>query len=190
MIDREELLLLFKQKKDSTKETRELILYSLILVFVLFVTMFINTAVLSNVYVIGDSMNPTLQTDDVLYINKIVKPDYYDIIVLKVVENKDPYIKRVIGLGGDTVKCSNGIVQIKHKGETDFVTVDSTYAQGVTPDFYLEVGENEVCFLGDNRGNSEDSTELGCRSLDNVIGVVTKWSLKHKNFLKELTEII
>jgi signal peptidase I len=191
----ENIINYFQQKKDPTKEKRELLLFSAILVLMLYLSVIVNTLILSNVYVVGDSMKPTLHTGDVLYINLLEKPVYNDIIVIKVVEGKDPYIKRVIGLEGDTVRCvgidGKHILQIKHKGENDYINLDSSYTFSETPIFPEKtVGKNEVFFLGDNRNNSEDSTELGCRSLDNVVGVVTKWSLKYKSFFTKMAKII
>jgi len=194
-MDIDKILYDFQQKKDPTKEKRELLLYSAILLFLLYILLIVNTLILTNVYVIGDSMKPTLHTGDVLYINMLTNPTYGDIIVINVEDGKDPYIKRVIGLEGDTVQCvkidGENVLQIMYKGTSDYINLDSSYTFSETPIFNaITVGINEVFFLGDNRNNSEDSTELGCRSLDRIVGVVTKWSLKHKVFLTKLANLI
>ena len=47
----------------------------------------------------------------------------------------------------------------------------------------MKVQEEEVFFLGDNRGNSLDARTNGCLPLSDVVGVVTSFSLAHKDFI-------
>jgi signal peptidase I len=199
-MNREQSLYYFQKKKNPDKEKRELLLYSILLLLFLYLSIIFNTVIFSNVFVQGDSMEPTIQTGDVLYINKLVKPKHNDIIVLQAVENSEPYIKRVIGLEGDTIRCqTRGVVEIKYAGSDVFVTLENYNTESLTPvfnnpqifvEFEITVGENEVFFLGDNRAISEDSTELGCRPTSKIIGVVTNWSLRYKTFFTKLWKII
>lgn len=159
----------------------------------------------SGVYVVHDSMRPTLigaESDDVIggdyiYVDKNAEPDYGDIVV--VYHSREGYlIKRVIAFGGDRVKLVEGKLFIKYKGTTDFVPVDEPYilpeysdeglAKNTFPhddDGYL-VQEGHFFLLGDNRNISYDSRELGSFPISNLDGVVTKWSLKHKSFCTTL----
>jgi len=59
----------------------------------------------------GHSMMPTLHNGDRMIVNKLGKPERFDIIVFHAPEQKD-YIKRVIGLPGDTVEYKNDVLYI------------------------------------------------------------------------------
>lgn len=183
------------------------ILLNAVIVIVIFILLFevLFTINYSGVYVVQDSMRPTLTGavnedtigGDYIYINKHAKPDYGDIVV--VYHNQEGYlIKRVIAFGGDRVKLVKGQLYIKYKGKLDFELVEedyinSDYNNGSLPqntfprdnDGYL-VQEGYFFLMGDNRNVSRDSRELGSFPLKNLDGVVTKWSLEHKSFCTAL----
>ena len=87
-----------------------------------------------NVY--GDSMNPTLESGDVLFTQKIStyfkKFDRGDIVVLDG-SNMEGYskseylIKRIVGLPGETVKIADGCVYIKPMGHSDYYILQENY---------------------------------------------------------------
>ena len=97
-------------------------------------------------------------------------------------------IKRVIGLPGDTIWVNGNKVYRKHAGEIEFTELNEPYLDpndswgnyNLAP---VEVGEGEVYVLGDHRSVSSDSrrADFGTLLLDNVMGVVTDWSLKYKD---------
>ncbi|MBE7070893.1 MAG: signal peptidase I [Ruminococcaceae bacterium] len=142
-----------------------------------------------NVY--GDSMNPTLESGDVLFTQKI--STYFktfsrgDIVVLngKGMEGyskKEYLIKRVIGLPGETVKIADGNVYIKPMGHSDYYILQENYLEeGVkttmmdygTAHGYNEIklGDNEYFCLGDNRPVSNDSRNLGPFTADRIVAV-------------------
>lgn len=185
------------------------IVLNVLLVVVAIVVIFeaIFASLYSGIYVVGPSMNYTLtgaETEtvsggDYVYVNRYAKPDYGDIVVVNK-DNKLTIIKRVIALGGDSVKLINGELYIKYAGNDDFEHIEESY---VSPDnnigrgsqpitfptvhgivkeegFYVE--EGHMFLLGDNRDVSLDSREGGGRSyaLTDLYGVVAGWSLKHK----------
>ena len=165
----------------------------------------------SGVYVVHDSMRPTLigaYSDDVIggdyiYINKNAKPDYGDVVVVNH-KTEGCLIKRAVAFGGDSVRLVEGCLQIKKKGTTKFESVSEPYVfpdnnDGTLPkntyphdregnlveEGYI-VPEGHFFLLGDNRNVSKDSRELGSFPLSSLDGVVTDWSLKHKSFCTAL----
>ena len=142
-----------------------------------------------NVY--GDSMNPTLESGDVLFTQKIStyfkKFDRGDIVVLDG-SNMEGYskseylIKRIVGLPGETVKIADGCVYIKPMGHSDYYILQENYLpEGVkttmmdygTAHGYNEIklGDNEYFCLGDNRPVSNDSRNLGPFTEDRIVAV-------------------
>lgn len=114
---------------------------------------------------VGDSMKPILENGDVVLVNRIVynarKPGRGDIIVFRPKGNKNShyYIKRVIGLPGESVEIIENSVYIDgEKLEEDYKTTaidDVGIVSGK-----VELGEDEYFVLGDDRENSEDSRSV------------------------------
>lgn len=129
--------------------------------------------------VIGSSMEPTLYNGQEVLIDRfsyyISSPDTGDIVVFlpNGNENFHYYIKRIIGVPGDTVLISDGIVYVN--GEVlesryvmDMIEDGGIAASGIT------LGEDEYFVLGDNRNNSEDSrsSNVGIVRDEYIIGKV------------------
>ena len=131
----------------------------------------------------GQSMMPTLQNNDRLIVNKIGytigKPDRFDIVVFQATAEKD-YIKRVIGIPGDTITYENDILYINGEAYDEPYIKDykeTTNNLPFTGDFTLEdytghavVPEGHLFVLGDNRQHSKDSRHIGFISYERVIG--------------------
>ncbi|MBR2860962.1 MAG: signal peptidase I [Clostridia bacterium] len=121
----------------------------------------------------GPSMMPTLSTGEKLFVSKCA---YYfsevergDIIICEynTAGYNDMYVKRVIGLGGDRIRVTEGVLYVND------VVVEEDYikAPGNDIEEYI-VPVDCIYVLGDNRRNSTDSEELGPISKDYVIGKV------------------
>ena len=183
------------------------ILLNVLIVFVILVLVaeIYFTVNYSGVYVVHDSMRPTLigaESDDVIggdyiYINKHLKPDYGDIVVVNH-GTEGCLIKRAVAFGGDRVKIIKGQLFIKYKGTNEFKLVEEEY---ILPDYNNEENKHNTfadndegflvqdgCFflLGDHRNVSKDSRDLGNFPLSTLDGVVTEWSLEHKSFCTSL----
>ena len=111
---------------------------------------------------VGDSMNPVLSNGDVVLVNRIVynatTPKRGDIIVFKPKgnENAHYYIKRIIGLPGETVEIMENHIYIDgEKLEEDYETTDIDDVGIINEKIQLDGDEYFV--LGDNRKSSEDS---------------------------------
>ena len=135
----------------------------------------------------GDSMQPTLENKDTVFIsNLFYTPEKEDIIVFHQTnfyadKFNEPIVKRVIGLPGDTVKIEHFedhmIVTVISPNGTSTV-LEEDYVQYVgAPDYYNSVTyveEGTVFVLGDNRFNSADSRAKNIGLVDNrrILGKV------------------
>ena len=146
----------------------------------------------------GSSMYPRFQTNDFLIVDKISyhlkSPSRGDIIVFKFpYDINTNYVKRIIGLPGDTVKIENGMVTVKNQahgdgavlsepylspGNTTLLSNTSTKNEFVVPD-------GQYFVLGDNRKASSDSREWGFLPQGNIIGraVLQVFPLKRASFV-------
>ncbi|MGP1371567.1 MAG: signal peptidase I [Almyronema sp.] len=135
-------------------------------------------------YIPSGSMEPTLQINDRLVVEKVSYyfnvPERGDIVVFWPPENlfpaggrRDAFIKRVIGLPGETVEVNGGQVYVDNRALTeDYIKAPPDYQWGpetVPPEHYL--------VLGDNRNSSFDSHSWGFVPQENIIGraVVRFW---------------
>jgi signal peptidase I len=80
------------------------------------------------------------------------------------------YVKRVIGLPGETVDLREGRVYIEGEALAEPYALTSTEVRGVT--FPLVVPQGEYLLLGDNRARSEDSRDFGCIRTGALEGIV------------------
>lgn len=112
--------------------------------------------------VVGPSMLGTLAEGDEVLVNrfvyKLTQPKTNDIVVFFPNGNEKShlYIKRVIGVPGDTVQIKNGTVYVNGKAFDEKIEAASIEHAELAED-EIEVGEDEFFVLGDNRNNSEDS---------------------------------
>lgn len=111
---------------------------------------------------VGDSMKPVLANGDVVLVNRIVynakRPKRGDVIVFKPKgnENSHYYIKRIVGMPGETVKILENEIYINgERLKEDYKTTDIGDVGVVSEE--IELGEDEYFVLGDDRENSEDS---------------------------------
>ncbi len=152
-------------------------LFTLALLIVL-VVLPLRAFVISPFVVDGESMHPTFQNLDYLIIDEISyrfsAPTRGDVVVFRY--PLDPsvfYIKRIIGLPGETVSIGRGVVTVKTSSgqelalrEPYITTEDATYSKNVT------LGSGEYFVMGDNRPNSSDSRVWGPLPEKDLIGRV------------------
>ncbi|MDL4840043.1 signal peptidase I [Aquibacillus rhizosphaerae] len=150
----------------------------------------------------GPSMLPTLENGDHMIVNKfsytIGDPERFDIVVFHATLDKD-YIKRVIGLPGETVEVKDEILYINGE-EVDEpflndkiaqITNNQVYTFDFTmediPGEYQTIPDDHVLVLGDNRSNSTDSRLLGLISYDQLVGEtsIIYWPPNRIGFTKE-----
>lgn len=117
------------------------------------------TFVANHTMVEGSSMQPTLQNGDHLVIEKVSyligEPKRFDIIVFEHSATAD-YIKRVIGLPGETVRIEEGKIYINEAPIIDAYDDGALTDSGIAAET-IHLGIDEYFVLGDNRDGSEDS---------------------------------
>ncbi len=139
----------------------------LLIISIIVIVKLIQSYIIQPFLVDGGSMLPTLQTGELLIIDKLgfdinnlhrgdvivfrhVKPDKY---------NGKFFIKRLIGLPGDTVVVQNGITTIYNKDNPNGMILDESFVKykDNVNDFRITLGEDEYVAFGDNRAESYDS---------------------------------
>ena len=135
-------------------------------------TYLIKTFLFDIIRVSGTSMVPTLNDKDIVGVEKLSlyknKFDYNDIVIFDSGNEKHQvYIKRVIGLPGDTVEIKDGGVYVngEHLNETYLDPNAIT-----TGDLSVTLDNSHIFVLGDNREVSEDSRQLGPIAIESIQG--------------------
>ena len=127
--------------------------------------------------VVGRSMEPTLEDEDNLIVDKISyrfkDPERYDIIVFPYRDGSGMYyIKRIIGLPGERVFINEkGDVFVNSEKLDEPYIKEKAIEAGLAANS-IKLGEDEYFVLGDNRNNSTDSrvAEVGLVKKDEIIG--------------------
>ena len=141
---------------------KEILSTSVYLLVVLLITYLIVNFVGQRTEVVGSSMENTLSDGDNLIVDKISyrfrDPERYDIIVFPFQYEKNTfYIKRIIGLPGETVEIdSDGVIYINGKELTEYYGKEIIADPGIARD-KITLGIDEYFVMGDNRNNSTDS---------------------------------
>ena len=151
----------------------------------------------------GASMYPTLQNGDRMILSKIGDINRFDVVVLKAPDENVEYIKRVIGMPGDTLELKQGVLYINGKKiEQPFINTEALQKQTVfIDDFTLQsltgetkIPEGKYFVMGDNRGVSRDSRMIGLIDRKAIEGkaVFTIWPMNQfggqKNYSYLYTE--
>lgn len=124
----------------------------------------------------GTSMDPNIQNKDYLMIDEVTyrfhEPARGDVVVFKSPpEPNKYYVKRIIGLPGDTVKITNGIITIINTAHPDGFTLDEPYITHTQRDSVTRtVTDGHYFVMGDNRSGSYDSREWGLLPIENIRG--------------------
>lgn len=165
------------QNKSLFREWLEVIVVAFVL------AMMVQTYVVKPFKIPSGSMENTLQVGDMIFVNRFVyffhPPQRGDVVVFKYPENPNQdFIKRLIGLSGDTVAISDGKVLINGKA------IAESYIKEAPEDDYgpVVVPENSYLMLGDNRNNSRDSRFWGYLPKSMIKGkaFVIYWSKKDR----------
>ena len=147
-----------------------------------FIAVFLlTTFVVKPVRVDGRSMYPTLEDGEVGLMNvfsaKFTDIDRFDVVVAYNEESGENWVKRVIGLPGDTVYAKDDVVYVNGLPieepylDTDYVNQIRERGDYFTQDFdKITLGEDEYFLMGDNRVVSYDSRRVGPFKRDDIKG--------------------
>lgn len=125
----------------------------------------------------GASMQETFHTGEYLIVDQLSyhfnEPRRGDVIIFRY--PKDPskfFIKRVIGLPGETIDIKDATVTIYNEEHKDGMTLDEPYIKSMTPTRELKekLGDREYFVMGDNRDESSDSRMWGVLPEERIIG--------------------
>ena len=144
----------------------------------------------------GSSMSPTLSDQEILLTDKIsyrfTSITRGDIVIFHAPPDpRRDYIKRVVGLPGEEISITNGLVLINGQTIKEPYLKEETHGnsflkEGVT----ITVGADEYFVMGDNRGASDDSRRWGFVPRKNVIGkawirywpITRLWLVQHQTY--------
>jgi signal peptidase I len=173
-----------ENKGTDVKEILKTIFYFLAIITFSFL---IVTFVGQRTVVHGESMESTLKHGDNLIVEKMYyhfhEPNRFDIIVFPFQYNKkQKYIKRIIGLPGETIRIEENTIYINDEVLKEDFGNEPMNSPGIAQET-ITLGSDEYFVLGDNRNNSTDSRtpEVGLIKRKTIIGRawVRIWPLNH-----------
>ena len=168
-----------RRSREDAEESilRELGGWIVYILLIIGLTYFIITFVGQRTRVSGSSMETTLQNGDNLIVDKISyrfrDPKRYDIIVFPYkYEENTYYIKRIIGMPGETVQIKNGYVYIDGERLLSDIYGNELIKDPQTAADPITLKENEYFVMGDNREHSSDSRDsrVGLIKKDQIYG--------------------
>jgi signal peptidase I len=178
-----------KEAPSQTKSIVRELVETIVITLLLYVL--IRTFLFENYRVVGHSMDPTLENEQFLVVNKLGyrlgDPKRGDIIVFRDPRTDEfKLIKRVVGLPGETLEIQDGQVLINNQ------PLEEGYIAAKDHDSHSPVliPEDEYFVLGDNRNHSSDSRNWGTLLSDRVVGkaLVSYWPprlwglIPHENY--------
>lgn len=166
----------FAEEEGKISPLKELLSMLIYIGVVLGVTFLIITFVGQRTHVSGESMENTLDNGDQLIVDKITyrfqDPERFDIIVFPFHYKENTYyIKRIIGLPGETVQIADGTIYINGEVLEESYGREVMQEPGIAAE-PITLGEDEYFVLGDNRNQSSDSRDpsVGLIHRDEIIG--------------------
>ncbi|WKZ24947.1 MAG: signal peptidase I [Patescibacteria group bacterium] len=147
-------------------------------------------------YVKGASMEPTFHDHEYLMVDEISyrfnEPKRGEVLVFRYPYNpKEYYIKRLIGLPGETILIQDGMVFITTEDNRQFLLKENYLPSDIYTVFSsiepIRLSEDEYFVLGDNRNSSKDSRVFGPINSSHIIGRVffRGWPLNRFGLLLE-----
>lgn len=157
-----------ERKEEKASRAKEVMEYVRLIAIVVGVTLLVETFVIVNAVIPSASMEPTIMTGDHIFGNRLAyrfgDPERYDIIIFRYPDDESElFIKRIIGMPGDTVEFRDGDIFINGSDvplDDEFCSVQDMTEMNMNRTVLsnpFTVPENCYFVLGDNRLNSRDS---------------------------------
>ena len=134
---------------------------------------FVRPFVLEAFYIPSESMVPTLQVGDRVFVNKFIyrfaEPERGDIVVFESVNGgEEDLIKRIVAGPGDSVTVRGGVLSVNEEPQNEpYLNREIADDSFFSP---TRLSEGEVFVMGDNRANSADSRVFGPLPVENIEG--------------------
>lgn len=150
-----------KKKKGVFRDFLEAFLIALI------VALPVKFWIASPFIVVGASMHPTFESKDYLIVDKLVyrftDPSRGDVVVFKPpFSEKEYFIKRIVGLPGETIQIDGNAIKIVNAENPDGFTLSEPYVSSLREsNVNITLGGGEYFVMGDNRAVSSDSRVWG-----------------------------
>lgn len=164
------------RRRSTTSATRSAIEWVAVIVGALAIALVMRTFILGTYYIPSESMEPTLQVGDRVFVNQL-SYQWGDVKRGQIIvfdrpggpgtDGIDVLIKRVVGIPGDVVEGREGIVYRNGQPADEDYLPDGTFTSDFGP---VTVEDGQLWMMGDNRTNSEDSRVFGTIAIDSVVG--------------------
>lgn len=173
-----------KNKKEEKKKTvgQEILSWILTFAVAIALALVIRTFIFEPVRVDGHSMDYTLANNEYMIVTKydylLGEPERFDVIICHYPERgRTNFVKRLVGLPGDTVSMLNGTLYVNGEAiDEPYITNKANYnMQAYT------LKDDEYFVLGDNRSSSNDSHIIGPISREQIKGHVRCVAFPFKN---------
>ncbi len=164
--------------ESKSKKTKKVVWDLVKFVFtVLIIVVPIRAFVAQPFIVSGESMSPTFDSKDYLIIDEVTfhfrDPIRGEVVVFHPPKQSDTvyYIKRVVGIPGDTIEIKSGKITITNIEHPEGFTLEEPYIEFKSFETTTKtLNEDEYFVLGDNRARSSDSRYWGVLPRKNIIG--------------------
>lgn len=161
-----------KAQKVKKGWKREALEWTLTFLCALVIALPIRAFVFTPTVVDGHSMNDTLVDREVIFTTKydylFADPERFDVVICHYPGRKERFVKRVVGIPGDTVAIQDGYLYVNgERYEEPYITHRPNYQMGA-----YTVQDGEYFVLGDNRANSNDSHSIGPLKREQVVAHV------------------
>lgn len=193
------------KKKEKKTVGQEILSWVLTILVAVVAALVIRSLVFEPVRVDGESMDDTLANGEIMFVSKFDysstwlclpwqsneekekaprftfggNPKRFDVVICRYPGRGDTnFVKRVVGLPGDTIRMEDGYLYVKEKGQDEEVRYEEPY---ITDEYRVggrnnmdpyEVPEGQYFVMGDHRNNSNDSRYVGPITRDMIVGHV------------------
>ena len=194
-----------KAKKEKRSVGQEILSWILTIVVAVIAALVIRSLVFEPVRVDGESMDDTLANGEIMFVTKFDysstwlcfpwqsnaekekapritfggNPKRFDVVICRYPGRGDTnFVKRVVGLPGDTIRLEDGYLYVKEAGQDEEVRyeepyINDAYRVGILNNFNAyTVPEGKYFVMGDHRNNSNDSRSVGPIERNMIVGHV------------------